>query len=99
MEVVGLTPESAPRAFDPLCPIRNVTSTYPPTLLLHGDNDTDVPFEQSALMAAELKGHGVQNELIVMPAFGHIFDAMMDDPEVRSAFDRVLAFLDEQLGS
>ncbi len=67
MEVVGRTPESAPRVFDPLCPIRNVTPTYPPTLLLHGDNDTDVPFEQSVLMAAELEQNGVQHELITMP--------------------------------
>ena len=86
MEVVGVTPESAPLAFDALCPIRNVTSTYPPTLLLHGDNDADVPFEQSALMAAELGEQGVEHELIVMPGLGHVFDAAMDDPAVRSAF-------------
>lgn len=99
LEVVGCAPKSAPRAFDPLCPIRQVTPTYPPTLLLHGDNDTDVPFEQSVLMAAELKRRGVQHELITMPGLGHVFDAAMDDPEVVSAFDRVLTFLREQLGS
>ena len=78
LEVVGRTPDSAPESFDPLCPIRNVTPTYPPTLLLHGDNDTDVPFEQSALMAAELGRQGVRHELIAMPGLGHVFDAAID---------------------
>lgn len=98
-EVVGRTSESEPLAFDPLCPLRHVTPTYPPTLLLHGDNDTDVPFEQSVLMAAELERRGVQHELITMPGLGHVFDAAMDDPEVASAFDRVLTFLRAQLAS
>ena len=48
---------------------------------------------------ALLPGNGVQNKLVVMAGFGHGFDAAMDDPEVRSAFNRVMAFLDEQLGS
>ena len=63
-EVVGHDPDKEPRVFDPLCPVRNVSKSYPPTLLLHGDKDTDVPFEQSVLMARELERHGVQHELI-----------------------------------
>ena len=50
---------------------------YPPTLLLHGDNDTDVPFEQSTLMAKELARQGVQHEFIAMPGRGHGFDGAM----------------------
>jgi len=46
-EVAGFDPDKEPRAFDRFCPIRNVTKDYPPTLLLHGDNDTDVPHQQS----------------------------------------------------
>ena len=57
-------PDREPRLFDPFCPLRNVTKEYPPTLLLHGDNDTDVPFEQSVLMAKELERHGILHELI-----------------------------------
>jgi len=44
-----------PKAFDPFCPARNVTAKYPPTMLLHGDKDTDVPFSQSEQMAAEFQ--------------------------------------------
>ena len=97
-EVVGHDPDKEPRVFDPLCPLRNVTKTYPPTLLLHGDNDTDVPFEQSVLMARELERQGVQHEFIAMAGKGHGFDRDMSDPVIAATFDRVLAFLQKQLG-
>jgi len=67
-EVSGHDPDSEPDAFDPFCPIRNVTKDYPPTLLLHGDKDTDVPYEQSVMMAEELARAGVEHELITMGA-------------------------------
>jgi acetyl esterase/lipase len=96
-EVVGHDPDKEPRAFDSLCPLRNVTAAYPPTLLLHGDNDTDVPFEQSVLMAKELKRHGVEHEFIAMAGRGHMFDMEMSDPIIAATFDRVLVFLQKQL--
>ena len=37
-------PRATPDAFAPYCPVRLVTAAYPPTLLLHGDHDTDVPY-------------------------------------------------------
>jgi dipeptidyl aminopeptidase/acylaminoacyl peptidase len=40
-------------------PVKNVTAAYPPTVLIHGTADTDVPFEQSQLMAQEFRKHGV----------------------------------------
>ena len=40
-------------------PVKNVTAEYPPTVLIHGTADTDVPFEQSESMAAEFKKHKV----------------------------------------
>jgi acetyl esterase/lipase len=96
-EVVGHDPDKEPRLFDPLCPIRNVTKDYPPTLLLHGDVDTDVPFQQSVLMAKELERRGVRHEFIPIPGRGHAFDMNMSDPMIAAAFDRVLSFLKEQL--
>lgn len=97
MEVAGHDPDEEPRVFDSFCPLRNVTKDYPPTLLLHGDEDTDVPFEQSVLMAEEFERHGVQHELIRLAGRGHGFDRAISDPVVTATFDRVLAFLEEQL--
>ena len=96
-EVSGCDPETEPSAFLPFCPIRNVSAEYPPTLLLHGDKDTDVPYQQSVMMAEELKRAGVEHDLITIPNGGHGFDANMDSPVTRDAFETVLAFLQKHL--
>ena len=74
-EVGGIDPHNNSTAFDPFCPIRNVTGEYPPTLLLllHGNKDTDVPFEQSRQMYNVLKQHGVECEFILVEGGGHGF--------------------------
>ena len=60
-EVSGWDPHTETEKFVPYMPARNVTKDYPPTVLVHGTKDTDVPYEQSTLMAAELKKHGVEH--------------------------------------
>lgn len=97
-EVTGHDPDTEPSAFDPFSPVRNVTPEYPPTLLLHGDMDTDVPYEQSAIMAKELARVGVEHELITIPNGGHGFDGVgTKDPIVAVALERVLAFLEAHI--
>lgn len=93
-EVGGHDPEDEPSFFSLYCPTQNVSPDYPPTLLLHGDQDTDVPYEQSVLMAQELARHQVKYELITMPQRGHGFDKDMDDLLIGDAFKKVLDFLD-----
>lgn len=98
-EVAGLDPGKRPKAFESLCPARNVTRKYPPTLLLHGDKDTDVPYEQSVLMAEVLTRHHVEHKLITMTNRGHGFDGgrrAVDDPVIVETFDQVVAFLKKQ---
>lgn len=98
-EVAGFDPDKEPRAFDRFCPIRNVTKDYPPTLLLHGDKDTDVPHQQSVDMAAELDKHGVEHEFLSIKGGGHGFDGKgAKDAQVAAAFERVLAFLKKHVG-
>jgi acetyl esterase/lipase len=98
-EVAGHDPDKEPKAFDRFCPIRNVTKDYPPTMLLHGDNDTDVPHQQSVDMARELKRAGVPHEFLSLKGYGHGFDGRgMKDARVAEAFDRVQAFLKKHTG-
>ena len=97
--VTGHDPDKEPEWFTPFCPIRNVTKDYPPTLLIHGVQDTDVPFQQSVLMSQELERQGVEHEFITLPNRGHMFDTHgegMKDPVISELFDRVLAFLERQ---
>jgi len=91
-EVAGLDPDTEPKAFDRLCPVRNVTAQYPPTLLIHGTNDTDVPFEQSVLMDRELARQGVTHELISVPGAGHGL-AGLEPARVAAIHQRVVEFL------
>ncbi len=95
--VAGIDPRKTPRAFDRFCPLRNVTKEYPATMFLHGDRDTDVPFEQSELMAKELERNGVEHEFVRIAGGDHGFDHNMDDPRSVNALDSVIAFLEKHL--
>lgn len=94
---MGHDPDVGPRAFDPLCPVRNVTADHPPTLLIHGDHDTDVPYEQSVMMAAELARAGVEHEFITTRGGGHC-SLGRDGAEVAAGYACIAAFLDRDLG-
>jgi len=46
-QATGRDLQTEDKWFNPYCPIRNVTSKYPPTMLIHGTADTDVPYSLS----------------------------------------------------
>ena len=70
-EVAGHDPHTESKWFDSYCPIRNVAAKYPPTFLIHGTDDTDVPYAESKNMAAKLAESGVKHEFITVPGAGH----------------------------
>ncbi len=70
-EVAGHDPHAEPKWFDLYCPIRNVTAKYPPTFLIHGTDDTDVPYTESKNMAAKLAESSVEHEFITVVGAGH----------------------------
>jgi len=85
-----------------------LTSAMPPTLLLHGDRDVDVPIEMSERIAERLTQAGVEHELIRMHGYNHAFDVFdtyppsgpprgLSDPAVSVAFDRIVEFLGDHL--
>jgi dipeptidyl aminopeptidase/acylaminoacyl peptidase len=85
-----------PDAFEPFCPVRHVTREYPPTMLLHGDQDTDVPYGQSVQMAEALERGQVEHVLVTVTGGGHGFDLAgggLTDPTNADRFDAVLDFL------
>jgi dipeptidyl aminopeptidase/acylaminoacyl peptidase len=95
--VTGLDPRAEAAALKRYCPVLNVTGHYPPTMLLHGTADTDVPFAQSLAMRDALVRAGVTCELVALPGKDHGFDVDQRDPEVLSAVARAQAFLDARL--
>ncbi len=91
-EVAGFDPATERNKLDPYCPVRNVTAQFPPTLLVHGTTDTDVPYELSAAMAKELAAHKVTHELVTVPGAGHGLTGG-DKKLVAAAHDKALTFI------
>ena len=69
--VSGFDPHTETEKYDPFMPVRNVGPEYPPTLLIHGTEDTDVPYGQSTMMAHQLEKHGVPFELHTVEGAEH----------------------------
>jgi acetyl esterase/lipase len=94
--VGGFDPDVDRNKITPFCPVRNVTPQYPPTLLLHGTADQDVPVEQSIAMAAELQAKDVTHKLITVEGGGHSLWGG-DRDEIAQAFARSMEYIREQL--
>jgi dipeptidyl aminopeptidase/acylaminoacyl peptidase len=104
-EVAGINSQTEPQKLQAFNPEDLVTHAYPPTLLLHGDQDTDVPFQMSLRMENALTRQGVEHRLYRMLGFDHLFDVFPDglppkgnpiglqNPKVSEAFRAVLSFL------
>lgn len=71
MEVGGHNPDAESKWFDPYCPLRNVSAAYPPTLLIHGTSDTDVPYEESVKMDEKLTQFKINHEFLRVPGGSH----------------------------
>lgn len=97
LAATGYDPVTEHDALLPFCPLWQIAADYPPTLLLHGDEDTDVPYEQSVTMAAALADAAVEHELITIAGGEHVFDWRENDAVVEAAFERVLGFLGRHL--
>ena len=94
--VSGWDPHTQAERFHPYMPVLNVDAAYPPTCLVHGTEDTDVPFEQSAMMAAALAAAGVEHELHAIDGAEHgLADGAPD--RVEAAFQAAFDFLDRHL--
>jgi acetyl esterase/lipase len=97
-EVSGFPRSTVADNITPFEPIRNVTRDWPPTLLIHGTRDTDVPYEQSELMAKKFKQKGVPFTLIPIDHGEHGFEGG-DPQKIGEAYRAVEKFIKEHLNS
>jgi acetyl esterase/lipase len=91
-EVSGFDPITMPKKFAPYMPLLHVTPNYPPTLLIHGTTDTDVPYEQSELMAAALKSANVPHQLHTIDNGEHGLGGGNPN-QIKTAYDAIVPFL------
>lgn len=75
-------------------PITYVSASDPPMLLMHGDNDQSVIYNQSELLYRALQKAEVESELYRVVNGGHGFRGADESTESLNA--RVIAFFDEQ---
>jgi dipeptidyl aminopeptidase/acylaminoacyl peptidase len=95
-EVSGWDPHEEAKKYAPYMPVKNVTKAYPPTLLIHGTEDTDVPFEQSVMMADEFRKHNVDHESIKIIGGEHGL-AGGDPKRIDLAYKRAFQFVHERM--
>jgi acetyl esterase/lipase len=95
-EVTGIDPGLYPRKLYPYSPVRNVKSMFPPTILIHGKKDEDVPYRKSVEMAAALKEAGITHELIGIDKGMHGLRGG-DKEQIKEARDRIKKFIIEHI--
>ena len=75
-------------------PMASVGTWRSPVLLVHGDDDRNVPFSETVDLAAALRKQGVEVEELVFP--DEIHDFLLHSRWVE-AFERAASFLDRRL--
>ena len=91
----NIRPDDA-NAIQKLNPEENLTASFPPTLLIHGTKDTDVPYALSVQMDKELTAKGVAHEFITIPEGIHGFRSKADAEIAARTYKQVVEFLDKQ---
>ena len=77
-----------------LFPQFGVAENWPPTFIIHGSEDGQVPLFESEHITERLGAVGVDRELIVVEGQGHSFDYAPDaEKEFGRLFDRAAEFL------
>ena len=97
-EVTGWDPDAEAEKYTPYMPVKNVNKEYPATLLIHGTQDTDVPYEQSVMMAEQFKKHGVDHELISIAGGEHGLGGG-DPHNIDRAYQRSFEFVDRRMAT
>ena len=77
-------------------PLSHVDGEDPPTLTVHGDADSVVPYSHATRLHEELEAAGVPNELVTIDGGGH---GGFSRAEVERAYSAIDAFLETHLGS
>lgn len=95
-EVAGWDPHTEAQKYYGYMPVKNVTSQYPPTLLIHGTKDTDVPYEQSVLMADQFRKFGVDHAFLTIAGGEHGL-AGGDPQEIDQAYEQVFRFVHQRM--
>jgi acetyl esterase/lipase len=91
--LLGALPKDAEALARQASPVFHVDASDPPLLLLHGDQDPQMPINQAHELEGAYEKAGLEAPLIVVHGAAHGGEAFFDEQRT----DRVAAFLDEHL--
>lgn len=80
IQFLGGTMEEKPEAYWLASPVNHVSADDPPLLLVHGDLDPVVPFEQSEIMCQAYLEAGLEVTLVMVSGAGHGFKPLTESP-------------------
>lgn len=88
-QFLGGTYQDVPDRYHEASPITHVSSDDPPTLLLHGGDDDNVPFGQSQMYSRAFEEESVPAELVLVEEGDHSFflESPWDDRSVEATAD------------
>jgi len=89
--LLGSTPIKRPDVSKMASPVSYVDKNDPPFIIVHGEKDESVPYQQSVLLQSYLNLAGVKNELVIVKGAPH-FGTMFDTDEVKSKILEFLSF-------
>jgi len=96
IELLDAIPADAPDKAQAASPVHWVDASDPPFLIIHGEQDPVVPFDQSVRLRDTLAAAGVEVELIPVPNGAHgAFWAT--DPSQQELINEMIAFFDMHL--
>lgn len=96
-KISGMSKVENMDALKALNPIDNLDSNFPPTIFIHGDCDTDVPYEQSVMMHQRLKSIGAETEMVTITGADHGFDKVFASTEAQHAYKQMIEFINSQI--
>lgn len=74
-------------------PYYHLHTNFPPTILLHGTNDQDVPYNESEAIYTKLKELNIPTRLVTIPNGKHLFDKNFNSPIVQKAYKETVSFI------
>ena len=87
--VTGATPTTNLQLYRDSSPVDFISSSSPPTFILHGGIDNIVHVSQSQLLSTALSGAGIQHQLVIYPNESHGWTGA----NLNDSFDRIASFL------
>lgn len=94
---LGATAQEEPQRYADLSPLNHVSSSSPPTLILHGTHDGMVPTSQSERLAEALEAVGVEHRLALIGGAQHGFDMIWGTFAGQVARAEVMSFMEEHV--